>query len=157
MPARRWGTRRLGPFHLLVHALTPDVSIRIDPDRFEFSAAGRAATLEPVLYLTGTAPDQRIAAVGDSVAPPGPYTRLAFLDPSLPSEGPVTRLEALEAFLRYGFALVLKRVLLARPSVTVSGADSLSVALGDGAEEVLARALESAGAHQVTFADPPAA
>lgn len=143
--------RQPRPFALLVHALTPSVELKVAPKAFRFSCRGRVESIAPVLYLTGSGANQRVSAVGDSAAPPGPYTRVAFLQASAELELPISRTDALEAFLRYALAKVFKRTFLVRPTVFVSGIESIADTFGGTEARVLEDALLSVGAHRVVF------
>ena len=139
---------RNGPFALLVHALTPDVSLRVSLEAFQFTCRGQFESLTPILCLTGSGRGQVISVVGDWVRPLGRYSRVAFLDPSTGPDPPLTRFHALETFLRYGFAKVLNRALFTRPTVIVTGIKSIAGAFEGRESHVLEQALALCGGSQ---------
>jgi hypothetical protein len=139
-----------GPFAILLNALSPHFELQVSPESFVFSCRDRTEAISPVIYLSGSGKRQRVAAIGNSFAPPGPHTRVDLLDPNSEPLPPLTRIDALEGFIRFGMMKVSRRWLL-RPSFNVIGAQSLHGAFDGQERAVLKKALLTAGAHNVVF------
>jgi hypothetical protein len=127
------------------------IIIEVGPSRVTFLDPGGApVVLPPVIYVAPDADRVKILGVG---TPPSGHSALQIevLGPDRPPRG-ISKLDCLVAFFTHGLKTIFDRSLFRmRPDVVVRGADSLSGVFGGYERDLLASALERAGARRVRW------
>jgi hypothetical protein len=123
-----------------------EISIKVGPKSFEFSRKDLSFRVRPVVLLSPGSDGSRVLAVGDEVAPAGPYIRVHLFEPSDHQLGPVEKFECLAALIRFGLIRLQGRGTMVRPRVYVSGLSSLSEFVGGYEGFILWKAVMNAGA-----------
>lgn len=128
-----------------------DIEVSLSAKSVVFRRGSKSETLEPVLYLSAGTGTRRILAIGGVPHLTEPFERVDLLNGQALKSEDLKKHEVLEAFFRYGFIKLSKRMALVRPRVVFLEADSVSSAFGGYERSVLSQAASEAGAREVIF------
>ena len=138
---------------LIVNKLNRKVTVDVSPEEFVFSNRHGTIALDTYLYLKqNNKEDYSVLAISEHVQEPS-CVRVDLFGPKSMLPDKVLRSSCLEAFLRFGFAKLLKQKMMLRPSVTFRGANSLTDITFDQQRKILTDAAKNAGAYTVEFLD----
>ncbi len=137
----------------LMRRLAARITVRIGPRTFTFISK-TAIEIQTYLYLEDTTKGLRVLAVGEELPQAPGVFRLNLFDnePVLRRSGEaVDKTECLEAFVRYGIHKLHGGRTMIRPSITVTGAQSLDFVFHGSQLRILRDVFERAGATTVSF------
>jgi len=140
-----------GLFATILNWLTPDVMVEVSPGIVAFHCQGRIENIEPVLWLTGEGRQRRMIGVGSNPALTQPAERIELFAADWNGRSDYERLALLAVFWRYGLTRIIGRKLFIRPGVLVRDRQTAPTSEKDDARVTITRALEMAGAHEVTW------
>lgn len=107
--------------------------------------------LQPVIYLSVDSRAPKLLSVGQPPADGTPAIRVELFSPEPPPPG-ISKLDCLARFFTWVLKSLLDRHLFRlRPDVSVLGAERLAGRFGGYERDLLANALERAGAKQVKW------
>jgi hypothetical protein len=133
-------------------ALKGPIVLTISKDRVELRADEALFVYRPVIYFEATPENPRVLGIGDDRVPAPPSVRVDLFKPGGRLPLGVSKPIALDRFFRYLMKLVVDRYLFrVKPDIEVVGAESLEPILAGYQEQILEKALEGAGARNLTF------
>jgi hypothetical protein len=128
------------------------IVVDITPDRVTFTDTdGAPVSLGPVVYVV---PDGRRNPIVAVASPPPTGTaaiRVEVFSPESPPSG-ISKLECLAALFTQGLKTIVDRSLFrVRPEVLVRGSETVTRTFGGYERDLVAKALEQAGARRVRW------
>ncbi len=132
----------------LLRRFAPELSIQMTPKSFTITNGATSVSLATYLYVEPADTGYSVLAVGEVPAGSAGQMRMDLFG-SLPPG--VERAWALEAFLRHAIQQSVSRQTLIRPSITVTGLDTLGPNLREDQVTMLVQALINAGARTVVL------
>ena len=132
--------------------MSDPIVIEITPSKVTFRASeGEPVSLAPLVYVSPDSRRNRVIAVGTAPRDGMPALPVAVFGSASPPSG-VSKFDCLAALFTEGLkAIVNRSAVRLRPDVLVRGAETLSAGLGGYERDLLARALEQAGARRVRW------
>ena len=140
-------------YHYGRNIISGDMIVTISPDNFHFRWKECEKTLKTRLYLSPDPEKPVIVGVGDEPESSVLNICIDLFKPSNTVKIDIYKYDALSAFLRHAFYVLLKKTEFIRPRVIIRGTGSLENILSGYQYMILKEAFIDAGAREVVFDD----